>query len=226
MCPPFFFNFIIVNWLKYFYQPFITMNYPEMEKTILNSTDYKHYFEKSVGYEKYIQNFEAELKSGEEGPYTKYLPQNFSRQSRLDRKLKLKDDLLVVIKKLDQKQNWLVITEHWCGDASQINPVINKVAEASEGNIMLRFIYRDESPALMNAHLTDGKSRSIPMLLQLDESFNFIKSYGPRPKEAQFLVKKLISKGQAYDIPLHTWYAKDKQQSIQSDIINFLSNFN
>ena len=86
-----FFNFIIVNWLKYFYQPFITMNYPEMEKAILNSSDYKLYFEKSVSYEKYIQNFEAELKSGVEGPYTKYLPQNFSRQSRLDRKLKLKE---------------------------------------------------------------------------------------------------------------------------------------
>ena len=197
-----------------------------MEKIKLNSSDYKNYFEKSVSYEKYIQNFEAELKSGEEGPYTKYLPQNFSRQSRLDRKLKLKDDLLDLIKKMDQKQNWLVITEHWCGDASQINPVFNKIAEVSEGKIALRFIYRDENPKLMNAHLTDGKSRSIPILLQLDESFNFKKSYGPRPKEAQFLVKKLISEGQSYDIPLHTWYAKDKQQSIQSDMINFLlSNF-
>jgi len=115
-----------------------------------------------------------------------------------------------------------VITEHWCGDASQINPIINKVAEQSLAQIVLRFVYRDENDALMDRHLTDGRSRSIPILIQLDADFNFINSYGPRPSEAQKLVKSFLAKEEAYSIPLHTWYAKDKQQAVQDDLLQFI----
>lgn len=185
--------------------------------------DYKQYFDKAISYEEYLSNFQAEIAIGDESKFAQYLPQNWSRQSRLDRKLKLREDLQLAISTIHSPVNWLVITEHWCGDASQINPIINKVAEESNGKINLKFVYRDENEELIDAHLTDGRSRSIPILIELDEKYNLLDSYGPRPEEAQKLVKELLAEGEAYSIPLHTWYAKDKQQSLQDDMIRLLS---
>lgn len=194
-----------------------------MAPTLISRIDYKSYFDKAVSYQEYLQNFQDEIALGEGSAFAKYLPQNWQRQSRLDRKLKLSDELKSVINKIDQPINWLVITEHWCGDASQINPILNKIAEESKGKINLRFIYRDENEALIDEHLTDGRSRSIPILLQLDKAFNVIKTYGPRPAEAQSLVVSILAEGGNYNIPLHTWYAKDKQKSLQKDMVEFLS---
>ena len=185
--------------------------------------DYKTYFENAISYQEYLKNFEAEIGIGEESKFAQYLPQNWSRQSRLDRKFKLSDDLITAIEQINKPINWIVITEHWCGDASQINPIINKVAEASYGKINLRFTYRDENEELIDAHLTDGRSRSIPILIQTDKDNKLISTYGPRPEEAQNLVKSFLSKGEAYNIPLHTWYAKDKQHSVQKDLIGLLN---
>ncbi len=195
-----------------------------MNKQITMSTiDYKSYFDKAISYETYLQNFQAEIALGDQSNFAQYLPQNWQRQSRLDRKFKLREDLKDAIKQLSKNQHWLVITEHWCGDASQINPIINKLVEESAGKVHLRFIYRDEDTTLIDQHLTDGRSRSIPILLQFDEGFNLLNSYGPRPEEAQKLVMSLLAKGEDYNIPVHTWYAKDKQQSLQSDLLKLLS---
>lgn len=194
-----------------------------LKETQLNKAEYQTFFEKAINYEVYLQNFQEEMAQEEQGPYSQYLPQNWSRQSRLDRKLKLTEELQQSVSLLNKPLNWLVITEHWCGDASQIIPIINKIAADSDGKIKLRFIYRDENEDLMNAHLTDGRSKSIPILLSFDAEFNLLGSYGPRPTVAQELVKSLLAKDEAYSIPLHTWYAKDKQKSIQKDLQNVLS---
>ena len=188
----------------------------------MKTLDYKSYFQKAISYEKYLQNFQAEIDLGDQSAFAQYLPQNWQRQSRLDRKLKLREDLIEKIQLLTSPIHWLVITEHWCGDASQINPIINKVAQESKGLIYLKFIYRDKDTTLIDQHLTDGKSRSIPILLQLDESFHLIGTYGPRPLEAQKLVKTLLAKNEDYNIPVHTWYAKDKQQAVQLDLVKLL----
>lgn len=187
------------------------------------SIDYKQYFDKAISYEEYLSNFQAEIAIGEESEFAQYLPQNWSRQSRLDRKFKLREDLQEAIDNIDKPINWLLITEHWCGDASQINPIINKVATESKGKINLGLVYRDENEALIDAHLTDGRSRSIPILLQLDKGYNLQSVYGPRPALAQELVKSLLAKGEVYNIPLHTWYAKDKQQAVQADLVKLLN---
>ncbi len=194
-----------------------------LDNTLLTKIDYKHYFDKAFTYQEYLHNFKKEIEMESQSKFAQYLPQNWQRQSRLDRKLKLNSELLNKVELIQSTVNWLVITEHWCGDASQINPVINKVAEASNKKIDLRFIYRDENPELIDAHLTDGRSRSIPIILALDKNFHFIKSYGPRPDEAQKLVKSILEEGGAYSIPLHTWYAKDKQKSLQEDLLGFIN---
>lgn len=184
--------------------------------------DYQLYFDKGITYEQYLTNFQKEIGIGEKSPFAQYLPQNWSRQSRLDRKIKLREDLQLAVDNIQEPLNWLLITEHWCGDASQINPIINKVAAESEGKIRLRLVYRDENEALIDAHLTDGRSKSIPILLQLDQEYKLLNVYGPRPAEAQVLMKSLLASGEAYNIPLHTWYAKDKQQGIQDDLLKLI----
>lgn len=190
--------------------------------TIESQIDYKDYVSKGISFEELNENFKAELENMNGGKYDKYLPQNWQRQTRLSRKTELSQALITEIGNIQRPLNWLVITEHWCGDASQINPIIYKVAQASKGMINLRFVYRDENEALIDAHLTDNRSRSIPILLQLDTQYRLLGSYGPRPEEAQNLVKSILAEGGSYMTPLHSWYARDKQKSIQEDLVNLL----
>lgn len=188
-----------------------------------NNIDYKAYYDKGISYAAYNANFEADLNTDESVWYVKYLPQNWKRQNRLDRKLKLNEALLASAASIKDHTRWLVISEHWCGDASQINPIFNKIAEASKGKIDLRFVYRDTNHELIDAHLTDGKSRSIPILIVLDDDYRVVDTYGPRPEEAQKLVKEILAKGESYAIPVHTWYAKDKQKSLQAELLQMLN---
>ena len=60
----------------------------------------------------------------------------------------------------------LVLAEGWCGDAAQILPVINKIAEYSS-LIDLKVVCRDENPELMDQFLTNG-SKSIPKVIIID----------------------------------------------------------
>ncbi|WP_235297614.1 thioredoxin family protein [Portibacter marinus] len=180
--------------------------------------DYREYWEKGISYEDYLSNFSKEMRLGQEVLYAQYLPQNWTRQLRIHRKTRFAGSMVEKIK----VQRWLVITEHWCGDASQIIPVFQKLADESEGKIEVRYVYRDQNPELIDTHLTDGRSRSIPIFLKLDNNDQVIKVYGPRPEEAQQLVKDSLLKGEDYNIPLHSWYAKDRQQSILYDLWEFV----
>ena len=190
--------------------------------TIDSGLNYEMYFNKAISYTEYQDNFQAEIAMGDKSKFAKYLPQNWSRQSRMDRKLTLREDLVAAVKDIQEPLNWLVITEHWCGDASQINPIIQKVAAESDGKINLRFIYRDENEELINAHLTDGRSKSIPILLHMDTTFKVLGTYGPRPAVAQKIVMDILADGGDYNMDLHTWYARDKQQSIQDDLVRLI----
>lgn len=140
--------------------------------------------------------------------------------NRVEKTLLLNTDLLRSLQQIHHQTYWLVLSEHWCGDAAQSLPVLSKIAEASNGKISLRLVYRDENPELMDAHLT-GNSRSIPKLIQLDSHFNITGIWGPRPNEAQKLVLTLKSDqatANTYAEAVHKWYAVDKQQSIQKEL--------
>jgi len=53
-----------------------------LEETAL---DYKSYFQKGISYAEYLKNFQEEIGIGDESEFAEYLPQNWSRKSRLDR---------------------------------------------------------------------------------------------------------------------------------------------
>lgn len=190
----------------------------------LNASDYESFFEKGISYEQYMANMAEEVEKNLDGKYAKHLPINFQRSKRIGKTLVLENETMELLTLLPYRMNWLVISEHWCGDSSQILPVINELALASEGTIELRIVYRDENPQLMNANLTDG-GRAIPKLIQLDLDFNIVGVWGPRPAGAQILMKELKSNpltADTYQERLHKWYATDKTLSTQHELLQLL----
>ena len=151
---------------------------------------------------------------------------NSKRMDRLDKTVKLSDTLITRLKEIKSKQHWVVIVEAWCGDVAQNVPVLVKMAAQNE-NIKLTLIYRDENPGFMDMHLTDG-ARSIPKLIIFDEQFNELESWGPRPKPVQeMLVQYKNDPGESYQHyakRAHTWYAKDRNKTIQEEFEGLIDN--
>lgn len=160
-----------------------------------------------------------------------YTRMNVTRMARLDKTIELTAEALEKLAHIPQPVTWMVLTEAWCGDAAQIVPVLNKLAEAS-GNIDLRFMLRDEHPDIMDAFLTHG-SRSIPKVIVLDaNTLEVLGSWGPRPSALQAILLPMIAdmkatedkearkaKYEAYKIEAQRWYNQDKTKSIQQEML-------
>lgn len=153
-----------------------------------------------------------------------YSELNEVRMKRLEKTLKLDLEVEKALQNLKSKQTWLVISEGWCGDAAQILPIIKLMSEASE-NIDLKLVFRDENEELINLFLTNG-AKSIPKLLLLDESFNLINHWGPRPEGAKNLIIEYKANhgivDEAAKIALQKWYLDDKGISTMKEIVKLI----
>ena len=193
-------------------------------KTILKS-NYQAYLQKGIGYIQYKHQMAEDFLHNSDPRIKEYINLNQHRMSRVEITYTVSDALVQQVKRLTHKTYWLILTEHWCGDAAQTLPAFQKVAELSNGVIEMKLIYRDENPELMDAYLT-GESRSIPKLIQLDSHYNVTGIWGPRPTEAQKLVKQLKSNPEtaaSYSIELHKWYARDKQKSLETEVMKLVN---
>ena len=160
-----------------------------------------------------------------------YTQLNVARMNRLDKTTRLLEATREQLQHVNRPMIWLTLTEAWCGDAAQIIPVLQKIAEASE-LVELRLILRDEHPEIMNAFLTNG-GRSIPKVILLDaQTLDVLGSWGPRPAVVQEMVmaaradmEALTDKEakkeryQELTAAAQKWYAKDKTQSIQEEFL-------
>lgn len=192
-------------------------------KTI-GKSDYKNYLQKGIWYEQYKHQMAEDLLSNADPKIKEYINLNQHRMSRVEKTYTVSEELVQQVKRLTHKTYWLILTEHWCGDAAQTLPAFQKVSELSNGTIEMKLVYRDENPELMDAYLT-GESRSIPKLIQLDAHFNVTGIWGPRPTEAQKLVKQLKSNPEtaaSYSTELHKWYAHDKQKALEGEIAKLI----
>ncbi len=153
-----------------------------------------------------------------------YTKMNVTRMRRIDKHIPLSDELKEVLDQIKKPQRWTVLTEPWCGDAAQIVPVFNKIAEECP-QITLDILLRDENLELMDQYLTNG-GRSIPKLIVTDEeSGDEIFNWGPRPASAQKLVIELKESGlplMEMATQLHTWYAKNKTEDTQAELVTEL----
>jgi hypothetical protein len=188
------------------------------------------YTDRGMYYDEYRRLIDAFLMVGkstakrESESLVEHSKLNVVRMNRLDKTTEIIPELQEKISEISAPQTWLVLTEGWCGDAAQIVPVLNKIAELNS-NIQLKFLLRDEHLELMNKYLTNGKSQSIPKLVVLDEHNNELFNWGPRPQALQELfyhMKANALNNDSIKEEIHKWYAKDKTISIQKDLLALL----
>ncbi len=117
----------------------------------------------------------------------------------------------------------LVLSEDWCGDAVNTVPVVARLAERVE-HMDMRILARDANPDLMDSHLT-GQSRSIPVVMALDENYREWGWWGPRPRELQEWV---LGPGQALNKQdryreVRRWYARDLGITTLEEVVGLIS---
>jgi thiol-disulfide isomerase/thioredoxin len=196
-----------------------------MKDILLNSLT------KTYSYEAYriqLQILLAEGKSsGDEQSedLLHYSELNETRMNRLEKTIKITPENQAVLANVSTEYIWLVLSEGWCGDAAQILPIINKMADFAD-KITLSIVFRDENPELMQLYLTNG-GKSIPKLLILNKStLEVVADWGPRPEQAIKLIVDYKAKFGVVDetakTELQMWYLHDKGISAQNEIINLL----
>lgn len=154
-----------------------------------------------------------------------YTKLNAQRTKRLNKTTKIDGASAAIVTALKEKYTWLVLTESWCGDAAQILPLFNKIAEVNT-NIDLRLVLRDENDALMQEFLTNG-GKSIPKLIMLNEQQEVVGSWGPRPAEAQAFYDSWRNDPnkppyKEFQVDMQKWYLKDKGLSTFKEICEIL----
>ena len=189
----------------------------------------KEYIEKSMTYDEYRKLVEDLADNGkttgeetEERIYFTNL--NRQRMKRLDKTVKIGDELRGKIKAIKRPLIWLTLTESWCGDAAQNVPAIEKIASEND-LIQTRYLLRDENLDLMDQHLTNG-GRAIPILLCIDGvTLEVLGKWGSRPKAIQdyFLELKAsgMEKPEIMEL-IQRRYNSDKEQSIQADFAKLI----
>lgn len=120
------------------------------------------------------------------------------------------------------KGTWrfLVLAEDWCGDAVHVLPFLARLEEVSP-SFELRILSRDENPDLMDAHLTNG-SRSIPVVMILDEGYEEVGWWGPRPVPLQELFHseiKHLPKEERFP-RIRAWFARDRGTTTMKEILS------
>ena len=129
------------------------------------------------------------------------------------------------VEKLGLDWKLLVIAEDWCGDASNLVPVVARFA-LDAPRVDLRIVKRDENPDLMDMYLTNG-SRSIPIVVVLDAEYRPVGHWGPRPAELQEFV---ITEKRAGERPVseiykdtRRWYAKDRGETTLREVLEVMA---
>ncbi|MEO8515812.1 MAG: thioredoxin family protein [Flavobacterium sp.] len=154
-----------------------------------------------------------------------YSELNETRMNRLDKTIHVGKVNSQALNDLRNHYYWLVLAEGWCGDAAQLLPIFNKMANTTE-KIKLKILFRDENDALMNLFLTNG-SRSIPKVLILEKETMQLKgTWGPRPEGATNLIKSYKRQYGVVDetakTELQLWYLHDKGLSTQNELLNLM----
>lgn len=182
----------------------------------MNSKTYLEQFDE-------ILNSENKAHPYHQDSYLEYLKLNNSRVKRWMKSGEISETTSQTIKNINSKQNWVLITEHWCGDAAHSVPFIIKMAELND-NINLEIQLRDSNSEI-EQYLTNG-GKSIPILIIRDENNKDIAIWGPRPKACQnlFLELKHSNKSEIEQkSELQNWYNHNKGVDIQNEIVGLVN---
>lgn len=156
--------------------------------------------------------------------YLNYVKLNSSRMKRWYKTGKIIPELAAKITAMKSPQEWVLITEPWCGDAGQIHPFIAKMA-ALNPLITLKIQNRDAPNSEIENYLTNG-GKSIPKLIVRDTLGKDLFTWGPRPQPAQdihlsHLNNENVSAEQK-KIELQNWYNQDKGMTTQKELLQLI----
>ena len=152
--------------------------------------------------------------------YLNYTKLNWSRQRRWLTTAQLDEQLVQQLKQLKQPQQWIVITEPWCGDAAHILPFLHLLSEQSP-MVKLDIQLRDAEPFLIDLYLTRN-AKSIPKLIIREAGNQDLLVWGPRPAKCQALYDRLKAEhadDEEIKLQLQWWYNEDKGSSLQQELL-------
>lgn len=179
-----------------------------------------------MNFQAYIEQFEQILNGpNRQAPYDNedyfnYTKLNWSRMNRWLKKGEILPQVKEKIQSITEKQEWIVITEPWCGDASHIVPFIHMMAELNP-LIHVDYELRDSEPFRINEYLTNG-GKAIPKLIIKSDQGEDLANWGPRPAECQQLYKEMHDNKVPFEevkIRLQNWYNEHQGVEIQEEII-------
>jgi hypothetical protein len=90
----------------------------------------------------------------------------------------------------------VAIAEDWCGDVVRHAPVLQAMADRSQGRVVVRYITRADRPDVFVRFVTNG-GEAIPKFVFLSERFVECGHWGPMPDAC----RELISRGKAVGDP-------------------------
>lgn len=186
-----------------------------------------------MNFEEYLQHFESILEQAPEQAQGLYAQEGFLEYtklnwSRMNRWLKtgiLHESLTSMLDRIDTRQDWIVLTEPWCGDAAHIVPFIELAARRNP-LIHVSYELRDSEPFRIEQYLSNG-SKSIPKLIVRNAAGADIAVWGPRPAACQEVYMRLKANNAPLDevkTAIQQWYNADKGQQIQIEIAAMLRN--
>jgi thiol-disulfide isomerase/thioredoxin len=205
----------------------------EIKKTINLDTNslVKESLSKAFSYQDYREQVATHVEYGtSSGPdkseaLSNYTLLNNSRMKRLDKTMKIEEDVLEKFKQYHKNVTWLVLTESWCGDAAHAMPVMNKLVEQAK-NLDFKILYRDENKELMNRFLTNG-TMSIPKLIAFDnETQEVINDWGPSPLMIMNKTKDFKAANATltteFKKEIQIWYNQNKGKCIARDLLKLI----
>jgi thiol-disulfide isomerase/thioredoxin len=157
------------------------------------------------------------------GSYLESVEKNKDLWHGVYQRVSIPPEILEEARRLPSEWHLLALSEDWCGDAVNLLPVLAQLAEEAPG-LDFRVLSRDENLDLMDAHLTGGESRSIPVVLMLDEDFVERGWWGPRPGPLQdWVVTEGVAMPSAERYKhVRRFYAKDKGRTMLREVLDLM----
>lgn len=151
--------------------------------------------------------------------YIDYTRLNWARMNRWFKTARLSEEFKNTIRQISEAQQWIVITEPWCGDAAHSVPFI-ELASRENPLITVSYELRDSAPFRIDNYLTNG-SKSIPKLIIRDAGGEDLCTWGPRPADCQLIYSRLQKEGADFEqikTEIQQWYNRNKGIDLQKEL--------
>lgn len=180
-------------------------------------------------FQTYLEQFEQILNSSnpqapyDNPDYLNYTKLNWSRMNRWMKKGEILPHVKEKIQSIKEAQQWIVISEPWCGDASHSVPFIQMMTDLNP-LIHIDYELRDAEPNRIQDYLTNG-GKAIPKLIIKNSEGKDLATWGPRPAECQELYWEMRTSkvpSEEVKIKLQNWYNEHHGVEIQEEIAALL----